>query len=82
MLVRDGDERIRPRQQFLAGAGRPIDPAGSRQRREKAEWPIRFACLLDRRLASEAPLIEVAQATQVIREIIKQWDQGVLEEER
>jgi hypothetical protein len=31
VLVRDGDERIRPRQQFLAGAGRPRDPAGSEQ---------------------------------------------------
>ena len=40
-----------------------------------------FARLLDRRLASEARLMEVAKETQVPREIYEQGDQGVLDVE-
>src|SRR5215813_12804161 len=82
VLVRDGDERIRPRQQFLAGASRPIELAGSGQRSSQAERMTVFVPLLDRRLALETRLIEVAKVRQVNREIIEQVDQGVRDVER
>jgi hypothetical protein len=81
VLLRDGDECIRPRLQFLAGACPPIDHAGSDQRIGEAVRMTQFARLLDRRLASEVRLIEVAKATQVPREIVKQGTQGVLDVE-
>ena len=67
VLVRDGDERIRPRQQFLAGANPRIDLAGSGQCTSQAERMTDFVPFLDRRLAFETRLIEVAKAKQVNR---------------
>src|SRR5215831_2863083 len=61
VLVRDGDERIRPRLQCLAGARRSSNEAGSEQRNGQAVRMTEFVRLLHRRLASGARLIEVAK---------------------
>ena len=65
MLLRDGDERIRPRLPFLARTRRPIDRPGHDQRLCQTERMTELARLLDRRVASEARLIEVAKTKQV-----------------
>src|SRR5262249_43491222 len=82
VLVRDGDERVRARLQFLGGTCRPIEKAGHGQRVSEAVDVVKCSRLLNRLLASEARLIEVAKATQVPLEIIEQSDQGVEDVER
>ena len=77
MLVRDHDQLIRPRQQLLAGAGHPIDKAGDAQRVGQAVRVAELSRLLDRRLASGACLIGVAETVEVPLKINEQRDQGV-----
>ena len=82
VLVRNGEERFRSRQQFLTGARRPINHASFGQRNSQAERMTQFVRLVDGCRAPEARFIEVAQVTQIPRKITEQGDQGVREHER